>query len=264
MVLQLCPLGAAPLDASRGSALLSPPLPPSPASSLRPPPPPRGLTADPLQTRLDPSSPQDRRGRCGGAEQQQSASVDERRTGALSHSSERAHSNNCPSASPCRSRCTRRPSQPRSSRPPASPRPLLDRSTRALGSRRHSTAAPSLHAYPRDSTTAGNEGDKEEQQRRALSSTRFAHSLSCLVDSVSSSAFCSDFRQIPDHQEVWADADTDQSLIIELNSLDETVADEHAAASDTHAPSRTGEHSNCSDPQPPFKSLGRLSSLSFF
>ena len=41
----------------------------------------------------------------------------------------------------------------------------------------------------------------------------------------------SDFRQIPNHQEVWADADSDQSLIIELNSLDEDVPDEMAAAS---------------------------------
>lgn len=40
----------------------------------------------------------------------------------------------------------------------------------------------------------------------------------------------SDFRQIPNHQEVWADADTDQSIIIELNSLDEEISDEEAAA----------------------------------
>jgi len=40
---------------------------------------------------------------------------------------------------------------------------------------------------------------------------------------------CSDFRHIPDHQEVWADADTDQSVIIELNSLDDSVSDAEAA-----------------------------------
>lgn len=43
----------------------------------------------------------------------------------------------------------------------------------------------------------------------------------------------SNFRVIPDHQEVWADADTDQSIIIELNSYDETVADADIAASET-------------------------------
>lgn len=32
-------------------------------------------------------------------------------------------------------------------------------------------------------------------------------------------------------QEVWADGETDQSIIIELNSLDEDVADADAASS---------------------------------
>lgn len=36
------------------------------------------------------------------------------------------------------------------------------------------------------------------------------------------------FRQIPDHQEVFADADTDQSIIIELNSHQEDVDDDKA------------------------------------
>jgi hypothetical protein len=31
-------------------------------------------------------------------------------------------------------------------------------------------------------------------------------------------------------QEVWADADTDQSLIVELNTLDESVSDAEVAA----------------------------------
>lgn len=43
----------------------------------------------------------------------------------------------------------------------------------------------------------------------------------------------SDFRHIPDHQEVWADADTDQSIIIELNAWDDALTDEQAARSDT-------------------------------
>jgi len=40
---------------------------------------------------------------------------------------------------------------------------------------------------------------------------------------------CSKVRQIPDHQEVWADGDTDQSIIIELNSREEDVTDQQAA-----------------------------------
>mmetsp|Transcript_14202 Transcript_14202/g.31859 ORF Transcript_14202/g.31859 Transcript_14202/m.31859 type:complete len:207 (-) Transcript_14202:175-795(-) len=38
----------------------------------------------------------------------------------------------------------------------------------------------------------------------------------------------SDLRQVPDHQEVFVDQDSEASLIVELLSLDADVADEHA------------------------------------
>lgn len=74
--------------------------------------------------------------------------------------------------------------------------------------------------------------------------------LARLLTRSSASVVCvasfSDFRQIPDHQEVWADADTDQSIIIELNSLDESVPDELAATSVELSAGRRGCDSSAS------------------
>jgi len=52
------------------------------------------------------------------------------------------------------------------------------------------------------------------------------------------------FRQVPDHQEVFADADTDQSIIVDLNQY-QNVADEKAAKYFLDDLAETNEAKNC-------------------
>lgn len=59
--------------------------------------------------------------------------------------------------------------------------------------------------------------------------------------------FCSNFREVPDHQEVWADANTDQSIIIEILAYEPTVTDDNVLAFHWNelasSNGATGEHS---------------------
>lgn len=53
---------------------------------------------------------------------------------------------------------------------------------------------------------------------------------SCSVVNVSNILPCIILTQVPDHQEVYVDRDSEMSLIVELLSYDEDVSDDQAAA----------------------------------
>lgn len=86
-------------------------------------------------------------------------------------------------------------------------------------------------AIPKRFTDCRSGGNTNSAQERIRPAPPLLHAAGSLVCDCCVCAL-SDFRQIPDHQEVWADADTDQSIIIELNSLDESVPDQLAARSE--------------------------------